>query len=127
MEKKECLFCKIANNEIKSLVLAKTDNFVAILDVKPKSNGHTLIIPKEHSDNIFLMSRDNATELLIIMNKVKTILEKKLGATDFYLRSNIGKLAGQEVFHTHVHLVPVYKKDSKIEDINKIYSKLTSN
>jgi len=127
LEKKECLFCKIANNEIKSLVLAKTDNFVAILDVKPKSNGHTLIIPKEHSDNIFLMSRDNATELLIIMNKVKTILEKKLGATDFYLRSNIGKLAGQEVFHTHVHLVPVYKKDSKIEDINKIYSKLTSN
>ena len=127
MEKKECLFCKIANNEIKSLVIARTDNFIAILDVKPKSNGHTLIIPKQHSDNIFLMSRDNATELLIIMNKVKTILEKKLGATDFYIKSNAGKLAGQEVFHTHVHLVPVYKKKSKIEDINKTYSKLTSN
>ena len=56
-KKEDCIFCKIANKEISSEgIIYETENFVCVLDIKPITKGHILIIPKEHSTNILEMN-----------------------------------------------------------------------
>lgn len=123
-----CLFCKIVKNEIPSYkVFESKDNF-AFLDINPKTYGHTLIIPKKHSDNFLLMETNELASFIsdthLLANKVKDALQ----ADGINIISNIGECAGQQVMHTHYHIVPKYNSEhalANIEiDFNEILKKL---
>jgi histidine triad (HIT) family protein len=109
---KECLFCKIANNEAPSFKVYEDDYFIAILDIFPKGLGHTLIIPKKHSKDMTLVT-DNETlkRLGPLVTKISSAIDKELKPDGLFVRTNIREAAGQVVFHTHVHIVPVFKKE----------------
>lgn len=81
----DCIFCKILNGDIPSHIVNQNDDFIAILDAFPTSKGHTLVIPREHSKNIFEMSDELSQKLLKFTNETKLILEDKLKPDGFYI------------------------------------------
>ena len=90
-----CIFCKIANGEIPSATLYEDEDFRVILDLGPASKGHALILPKAHAANIYELPDETAGKAMILANIVQ----------------NNGEIAGQTVFHFHMHLIPRYEGD----------------
>jgi len=111
MKKDDCIFCKIANGEIPSSTLYEDDDFRVFLDLAPASNGHALIVPKEHFDNLYEVSDEMASKALVLAKKMITKMTKALDCDGFNVLQNNNECAGQTVFHFHMHLIPRYNGD----------------
>lgn len=109
----DCVFCKIVSGELPSRKLYEDERVVAFLDAFPAVKGHTLIVPKQHSSNIL---EDDEVDAVAVMKAVRLLapkLIKALEADGINMTSNIGASAGQQIFHTHVHLLPRFQNDGK--------------
>lgn len=104
----DCLFCKIIAGEIPSHKIYEDDKTFAFLDINPVSKGHTLIIPKEHAENLTEGSMEAAEAIMHTLHDIAPKIVKALGASGYNLGMNHGTDAGQLVFHTHMHLMPRY-------------------
>ncbi len=107
-----CIFCKIANGEIPSATLYEDDDFRVILDLGPASKGHALILPKAHAANIYELPDELAAKAMILAKKMATKMTDALKCDGFNLVQNNGEIAGQTVFHFHMHLIPRYQGDN---------------
>ena len=116
MRDSDCIFCKLANGEIPTATLYEDNDFRVILDTNPAAKGHALIIPKEHYANIYEIDTEAAGEAMKLAKKMAAHMTEKLKCDGFNLLQNNGEIAGQTVFHFHLHLVPRYK-DMKNDDI----------
>jgi diadenosine tetraphosphate (Ap4A) HIT family hydrolase len=94
-------------------VLCKTDIAMAILDSFPISPGHTLVIPKRHVPDYFELTAEEQNELWQLVNRCKLILQDRFHPDGFNIGINVGEMAGQSIFHVHIHLIPRYKGDVK--------------
>ena len=112
MNKDDCIFCKIANGEIPSATVYEDDDFRAILDLGPAAKGHTLVIPKSHSDNLLSVEPDTAAKALKVISKTANAIKEALGCDGINVVQNNGEAAGQTVMHLHFHIIPRYKNDS---------------
>jgi histidine triad (HIT) family protein len=130
MSKNDCLFCKMVTGQIPVTKIYEDEDVLAFLDIGPISDGHTLVIPKQHFEKL----HDCPTEIL---SKVSSQLGKIAGAVAAAMNSdgynvlcNNGKAAGQLIEHLHFHIIarnsgdgifnrwPSYKyKQGKIEVI----------
>lgn len=108
----ECLFCKIANGEIPSDTIYEDEDFRVILDISPASDGHAIILPKNHAANLFELEKDDAAKIIGVAQKVGRAMMDSLGCEGLNVLQNNGEAAGQTVFHLHMHLIPRYIKDS---------------
>ena len=113
MKDNNCIFCKIANGEIPSRTLYEDEDFRVIMDLAPATKGHSLILPKEHYKNIYEIADDTAAKVLPLAKKMATLMTEKLGADGFNIVQNNNEVAGQTVFHFHVHLIPRYNDDKQ--------------
>lgn len=113
MRDDNCIFCKIANGEIPSRTLYEDDDFRVIMDLAPATKGHSLILPKEHYKNVYEIADDTAAKVLPLAKKMATLMTEKLGADGFNIVQNNNEIAGQTVFHFHVHLIPRYNDDNQ--------------
>ena len=111
VEMDSCIFCKIAGGEIPSATLYEDDDFRVILDLGPASKGHALILPKEHYANLYEIPDELAAKAMKLAKKMASAMTKALGCDGFNLVQNNGEVAGQTVFHFHMHLIPRYKGD----------------
>ena len=107
-----CIFCKIANGEMPSYTLYEDNDFRVIFDISPATEGHALVIPKEHYKNLFELDETIASKALVVAKKVATELSAELNCDGFNLLQNNEEIAGQTVFHFHIHLIPRYNGDS---------------
>ena len=109
--KNDCIFCAIAEGEIPSFKVYEDELVLAYLDINPFSKGHTLVIPKRHSQG--LLDTDDATLAAIIarVKKVAAHITAKLGCDGFNVLQNNGEAAGQTVRHVHFHIVPRWQGD----------------
>lgn len=100
----ECIFCKIVQGKIPYAKVWEDDKHLAFLSIAPITTGHTLVIPKNHSEYIFDMEDEALGEILKASKPVANLLKDKLQPkTD-----RIGvMIAGLEVPHTHIHLIPM--------------------
>lgn len=112
MKKDDCIFCKIAAGEIPSATVYEDDDFRAILDLDPAAKGHTLVIPKSHSDNLLSVEPDTAAKALKVISKTANAIKEALGCDGINVVQNNGEAAGQTVMHLHFHIIPRYKNDS---------------
>ena len=96
------IFTKIVNGDLPAYTVAETEDYLAFLDVRPMTEGHTLCIPKQETDYIFDLSEEEYMGLMAFARKVAKRVE---GVVDCK-RIAVGVL-GLEVPHAHVHLVPV--------------------
>lgn len=112
MKKEDCIFCKIANGEIPSACIYENKEFRVVLDVGPATRGHVLILTKEHYDNIFEIDAETAGKLFSLASVVARAMKKTLNCDGMNILQNNGTIAGQTVFHFHLHLIPRYKGDN---------------
>lgn len=111
MKDNNCIFCKIANGEIPSSTLYEDEKVRVILDISPASKGHALILPKEHYANLYEISEEMAVHVIKTAKKMAKKMQEQLGAEGLNVLQNNGELAGQTVFHYHMHLIPRYQGD----------------
>ncbi len=104
-----CIFCKIINKEIPGHILFENDHVLAFLDISQTTKGHTLIIPKIHVADVFEMSELAMCEVYKAVPRLASALKETFGATGMNIVNNNGAVAGQTVFHYHVHLIPRYE------------------
>lgn len=114
MKLDSCIFCKIANGEIPSSTVYEDDDFRAILDLGPAAKGHTLIIPKEHADDVIDLDESLGAKVVPLAAKLGKAMKVGLGCAGFNLVQNNGEAAGQTVKHFHVHVIPRYEGDPVI-------------
>ena len=112
MKKEDCIFCKLANGEIPSTTIYENEEFRVFFDINPASKGHCLIVPKEHYSDVFDVDPEVAGRLFSLAVKVAGSLKKELNCEGLNLLQNNGEIAGQTVFHFHLHLIPRYPGDT---------------
>lgn len=112
MKKEECIFCKIASGDIPSNTIYENSEFKVIMDIAPATKGHILIIPKEHFDDIYDIDAVTAGKLFQLATVVARALKEVLNCDGMNVLQNNGKIAGQTVFHFHMHLIPRYEGDT---------------
>lgn len=106
-----CVFCDIVNGKIPCYKLYESDNVLAFLDISQATKGHTLVIPKKHYESLYDLNEEVAKEIITVAKKIALLLKDKLNVTNVNLLNNSGELAGQEVKHFHLHVIPRYTKD----------------
>lgn len=128
---KDCIFCKIINNEIPSYKIYEDDHTFAFLDISNDCYGHTLVIPKKHFDNIYDIPEE---ELACIFKAIKTISAhyKSKGFDGVNIINNSGRSAEQSVFHIHFHIFPRKENDNikifpTLEKINTTLNEIHAN
>lgn len=115
MKDDNCIFCKLANGDIPTNVIYEDDMFTVILDASPATRGHALILPKNHAANIYELPDETAAKVFVLAKKLATKMTEVLDCDGFNLIQNNGEVAGQTVFHFHLHLIPRYKNDGNEE------------
>lgn len=108
-----CIFCKIANGEIPAKTLYEDEEFRVILDLAPATKGHALILPKSHFKNLYELPDETAAKVMKLAKKMATTMTEKLGCDGFNIVQNNNEVAGQTVFHFHMHLIPRYENDNQ--------------
>ena len=115
---KDCLFCKIINNEIPSSTIYEDDLIKVFLDINPTTNGHMLIIPKKHHVNVMDIDENVVSHALkVIREKLYPMLKKNLGCDGLTIVQH--NEYGIEVNHYHIHLIPRYQDDLVSDSYNK--------
>src|SRR3989338_10174105 len=107
----DCLFCKIVKGEIPTAKIYEDENVLAFLDVNPDSKGHTLVIPKQHAQDIFDIEKESLQKVFIAAKIIAQKLKDSLRADGINLMQANGKAANQVVMHFHLHLIPRYQND----------------
>ena len=112
------IFTKIINGEIPAHKIAENDEFLAFLDVKPIHPGHTLVIPKKEIDYLFDADDSSLAELIVFAKKVAKAIGKEVPC------KRVGVMvAGLEVPHAHIHLIPI----NSLGDLNFARAKPAAN
>lgn len=117
-----CIFCKIIEGEIPSYTIYEDEIVKVFLDVNPNSNGHTLIIPKKHYQDLFDIDDNTLIHIMKIAKKIKALLEKKLHIDGITLIQNNGDV--QEVKHYHLHLKPYYNEKQELINVEDVYNQI---
>lgn len=111
MKDNNCIFCKLANKDIPTNIIYEDEKFTVIMDADPATKGHALILPKNHAANIYELPDEDAADIFVLAKKLATKMTEVLHCDGFNIVQNNGKVAGQTVFHFHMHLIPRYLDD----------------
>jgi histidine triad (HIT) family protein len=106
----DCIFCKIVNGEVPSAKVFENEHVFAFLDLSQVTKGHTLVIPKVHKENIFELTPEIASKVFEVVPQIANSIKKQFQPEVLNLLNNNGALAGQSVFHYHMHIIPRYGK-----------------
>jgi len=106
-----CIFCKILAGEIPCHEIYRDDAVLAFLDIGPLSPGHTLVIPQAHVTTMDALSADQAAAIGGALPRLVEAVQAATGAAGLNVLQNNGAVAGQEVNHLHVHLIPRHDGD----------------
>ena len=107
MQDQNCIFCKIGKGEIPANKIYENEKFFVLLDIKPVSDGHILIIPKEHIVWMQDASDEIISKIFILTKKMMLALKKGLPCD--YVQESV---VGNEVPHFHIHLIPRHNRDN---------------
>lgn len=99
-----CLFCKMVKGEIPCKKIYEDEKVIAILDLYPDADGHTLIIPKKHFSDLTEVDEDTLLHINKVVKKIMPVLMKEMKAEAFSTRVNYG--TSQAIKHYHMHLLP---------------------
>ena len=111
----DCIFCKIVAGEIPASKVYEDDHFLAFLDISQVTPGHTLVIPKKHARNLLEMTPDETAALFNIVSRVTKKVESATQPQGMNIISNMEEIAGQSVFHTHIHILPRYSQEDDLK------------
>ena len=128
----DCIFCKIIKGDLPSKTIYEDEIIKVIMNINPNTNGHLLVLTKEHYTNMMDIKEEVLTHSFkIIKNKIYPLLKEKLNCKGLTIANN--NELGQEIKHFHIHLIPRYEDDnadfqsnkSQLVDLDEIFTKLT--
>ncbi len=111
MSDPDCIFCKIVAGEIPSHKIDEDDKTLAFMDINPWTHGHSLVIPKQHSRNIYDAEAGDLTAAHLTAQRVAQRMRERLNCEGINVVQSSEPAAMQTVFHTHVHVIPRYSDD----------------
>ena len=129
---KDCIFCKIINGELPTRTIYEDEDIQVIMNTNPITDGHLLILPKKHYENIFDIKEEIiAHSIKVLREKIYPLIKEKLNCEGLTICEN--NFLGQEIKHFHIHVIPRYKNDNvdfsynkdKITDLDKVFQQLT--
>lgn len=129
-----CVFCRIVNDDLKAARVYEDEKYLVFLSHAPLNPGHTLVIPKRHIPYFFDLEDFQMGEIMVVSKKIAQALKKAFNPTT----GKIGMMiAGGEVPHVHIHLVPMggeldldfhrQKPDTPFEEIQVNAQKIKDN
>jgi histidine triad (HIT) family protein len=107
-----CVFCRIIQRDVPAEVLFENERIISILDINPIHFGHALVLPKRHCQDFLALNDAELADVLKGSQRVAQALVSTLGLEGFNIFSNNGAIAGQSVFHFHMHVTPRYPNDN---------------
>ena len=129
---KDCIFCKIIKGEIPSRKIYEDELIEIIMNINPNTNGHLLVLPKEHMTNLLDTPNELITHCLdVVRENIYPLLKERLNCEGLTLAQN--NELGQEIKHYHLHLIPRYKDDNadfqynkeQLIELDEVFDKLT--
>jgi histidine triad (HIT) family protein len=103
----DCVFCSIIRKESPASFVFEDDHVVAFLSNRPVNEGHTLVVPKKHYENIYEMPEEELAYLFKIVKRVAFAVKDSMDSEGIRIVQNNGSAAGQVIFHFHVHVIPI--------------------
>ncbi len=130
-----CTFCEIVNRKIPSKIIYENDNVLAFLDIFPILEGHTIVIPKKHYNNLEDIKETDLMELFKAVRLLAVHIHEKLNIEGYNILQNNFEAAGQVINHVHVHIIPrmvdderfklkIPRKQANENDLNRILNLL---
>ncbi len=107
----DCVFCRIVAGELPGEKVFENDSVMAFLDINPTSRGHTLVIPKDHHEDLLSTPTETLHEVVSVLPKVAAAVVRATGAAGFNVLQSNAACAGQVVPHIHFHVVPRRRGD----------------
>jgi len=129
-----CEFCKLVRKEGAVSCIFEDELVMAFLDIRPMNEGHTLVIPKRHYENIYKIPDEEVAHLFKIVKRVACAVKEGVNAEGISITQHNERAAGQDIFHLHVHIIPRYKgqklpkpsdiPEAKREKLNEVARKV---
>jgi len=107
----DCLFCKIIAGEIPSAKVYEDEHSFAFLDLHPVNIGHTLVVPKAHHVNLYETPDETLSHIAVVVKKLSIAIKTAVNAQGINIEMNNDPVAGQVIFHTHIHIIPRFSGD----------------
>jgi histidine triad (HIT) family protein len=119
-----CPFCSIVSGKAEASTVYEDETVMAFMDLLPAREGHTLVVPKQHFENIYEIPEDVLAKVVAGVKRVSVALKKTFGADGVKIIQLNGKAAGQVVFHIHFHVIPIVSaKGSEIGHLGREQTK----
>jgi histidine triad (HIT) family protein len=107
----DCLFCSILAGDVPAQLVDEDEHTVAFMDINPWTRGHALVIPRNHSRNLYEVPEDDLARTLSAAKRLAIRLKERLGCDGVNLLNSCEPAAWQTIFHFHVHVIPRYDDD----------------
>lgn len=107
----DCIFCDIIKSKKPGIRIYEDEKTLAILDIYPIAEGHTLVIPKTHSKNLFDIQDEDVAAVGITVSRAARVLKQVLQCDGINIFQGNEKAAMQEIMHTHFHVLPRWYND----------------
>lgn len=121
--KDECLFCKIIRKEIPGKIVYEDESIIAFMDAYPDTDGHTLVVPKKHYEDIYQVPEECLNNMFKVGKEVASKLMDKLDKDSLTFLINYGN--DQAIKHIHLHLLPNFSKKKKEKSTEEVFEILT--
>ena len=131
----DCIFCKIIDREIPNYTVYEDDHVLAFLDIHPHAKGHTIVVPKVHTETLLELNDELLGFLMMGVKRAQEKIEHVLQPDGYNIGWNHGEVGGQVVPHLHIHVMPRWNGDGggnmhsvinapgdeKVEEIAKLF------
>jgi len=106
MDKADCIFCKMVAGQIPVTKLYEDDVVLAFLDINPISDGHSLVIPKQHFEKLDECPAEVLAQVASHLGRIAAAVSSGVNSQGYNVLCNTGRVAGQVVEHVHFHIIP---------------------
>jgi histidine triad (HIT) family protein len=107
----DCIFCKIVAGEIPAERVDEDEHTIAFMDLNPWTRGHALVVPREHTRNLYEIGDDELARTAVAAKRLAARMAERLGCDGVNLINSCERAAWQTVFHFHMHVIPRYEDD----------------
>jgi len=108
----DCIFCKIVAGELPAEKVDEDEHTVSFMDLNPWTRGHALVIPRNHSRDLYAIDDDDLRHSAVAARRLAKVMKERLGCDGINLLNAAEPAAWQTVFHFHLHVIPRYEDDS---------------
>ncbi|MDQ0727567.1 HIT family protein [Microbacterium sp. W4I20] len=108
-----CVFCEIVAGRMPCAKVAEDETTLAFMDIDPGSDGHLLVIPKQHSADLLSVPAEDLVATTLAAQRIAKAMYSGLGSEGVNLLNCCGSVGWQTVFHFHLHVIPRYRDKSK--------------